>query len=462
MTNHRFAGFLRVARAPLAACLAVALESHLCVVDAAEASHNVDIRPRLTLAADRVVDTCEDDGSPGSLRAQATAAMPGDTIDMTALACSTITLDAALGAITLGNPGLYLSGPTDHVLTIDAGGNSRVIEDLGSDTLTISHLTIADGKYQSGTNPRGGCVYSTGSVALKNSVVVGCHIQSTSASIAARGAGVYTKGNLDLNHSTITNAYAESSNGAGAAGGGAFVGGVFDAVYSTVSENTARGSANAFGLGGGVYVIGSADIGESTISGNHADSAGGLMFAGNTAAVVENSTISGNEALGRGGIWTAEKLFLTNTTVAFNRQEYSYGGGVYSNNADLVLTSSIIADNVGFNGPSDLGGEGSASINIISEGNVITSSNLMLPMDTISACPKLGPLSNNGGPTETLALSSASPALDLGYNPGGLSDDQRGLPRLAGAGFDIGSFERQLTDNDDRILAEGFDGLCDQ
>ena len=54
----------------------------------------------------------------------------------------------------------------------------------------------------------------------------------------------------------------------------------------------------------------------------------------------------------------------------------------------------------------------------------------------ILADPKLGPLQNNGGPTQTHALLSGSPAIDAG-NPSGCRDhlgalittDQRGAAR---------------------------------
>jgi len=62
-----------------------------------------------------------------------------------------------------------------------------------------------------------------------------------------------------------------------------------------------------------------------------------------------------------------------------------------------------------------------------------------------------GGLSNNGGPTETVALLSTSPAInaipvspinyctDLSGNP--VTTDQRGVPRPQGTGCDIGAFE---------------------
>ena len=60
--------------------------------------------------------------------------------------------------------------------------------------------------------------------------------------------------------------------------------------------------------------------------------------------------------------------------------------------------------------------------------------------------PHLGPLQNNGGPTQTQALLPGSPAINAG-NPAGCRDalgalllaDQRGFPRLGRC--DIGAYE---------------------
>ena len=53
--------------------------------------------------------------------------------------------------------------------------------------------------------------------------------------------------------------------------------------------------------------------------------------------------------------------------------------------------------------------------------------------------PALGPLADNGGPTETMAISTASPA----YNAGSSAEqfDQRGVPRPQNGSDDIGAFE---------------------
>jgi hypothetical protein len=75
------------------------------------------------------------------------------------------------------------------------------------------------------------------------------------------------------------------------------------------------------------------------------------------------------------------------------------------------------------------------------------------PGDLNNTDPKLGPLQNNGGPTQTQALLPGSPAIDAG-NPSGCTDnkgnllktDQRGAPRPGKedtSGCDMGAYERQ-------------------
>ena len=79
-----------------------------------------------------------------------------------------------------------------------------------------------------------------------------------------------------------------------------------------------------------------------------------------------------------------------------------------------------------------------------------------MPADTLTGIdPQLLPLADNGGPTQTHALASDSPAIDLGNDVAGEAWDQRGpgFPRVIGARADIGAFES----NPDRIFANGFE-----
>jgi hypothetical protein len=59
----------------------------------------------------------------------------------------------------------------------------------------------------------------------------------------------------------------------------------------------------------------------------------------------------------------------------------------------------------------------------------------------LAANPGLGPLAANGGPTQTMALSPGSPAVDLIKAPCGTTPDQRGVARPQGAGCDAGAYE---------------------
>jgi hypothetical protein len=55
--------------------------------------------------------------------------------------------------------------------------------------------------------------------------------------------------------------------------------------------------------------------------------------------------------------------------------------------------------------------------------------------------PKLGPLAENGGPAQTMALGAGSPAVDLIKPPCGTAPDERGVPRPQGSGCDAGAYE---------------------
>ena len=135
---------------------------------------------------------------------------------------------------------------------------------------------------------------------------------------------------------------------------------------------------------------------------------------------INNSTISGNSATGYlggggGGIYNDSVAKINNSTFAGNSGSPN-GGGIY-NAGTTTLQNSIVASNP--TGGNCYGTVNSNGYNISSDG----SCNFKGTGDKNSTNPKLKALNNNGGPTQTMALPSKSPAIDAG-NPGGCKDDK--------------------------------------
>src|SRR5262249_31586912 len=91
-------------------------------------------------ASTMMVSNCDDAG-PGSLRQALLDAVDGDSIDLTGLACSTITLTTGMLDTTAA---VTIQGPGEAALTIDGGGTSRVLHSSGT-SLSIYDVTLANG-----------------------------------------------------------------------------------------------------------------------------------------------------------------------------------------------------------------------------------------------------------------------------------------------------------------------------
>jgi len=179
--------------------------------------------------------------------------------------------------------------------------------------------------------------------------------------------------------------------------------------------NSALVGNHAWLHGGAIYSVAVADtyISNSTIQGNVADwSGGGVVGADGSYTQITNSTISDNA--GGGIIITSGGTFLYSNTIIAN----STAGSDCTNNGTLDPFSSF---------------------NLVEDGSCSAS---------LSGDPALGPLADNGGPTQTMALQAGSPAIDAGNNlicanPEINNLDQRGQARPVGAQCDIGAFEAQ-------------------
>ena len=408
----------------------------------------------------RVVDSCTD----AALRQAIMSAGNGDTVDMT-MACSVITLTG--GAIPILVDNLTLVGPGADALTIDGGATAgyydRVFRHYGGGTLAISGVTITDSTLLNSMDANGGCIDSNGTVSLADVKVSNCYAQAA-ANLDALGGAVYAKIAAELYLSTITSSEAFSQGGF-ARGGAIYSSGYLDLERSTVSDSTAASGVSIYSKGGGIASAnGDVRIRYSTISSNQAATGAGIYVEYSTghSALITNSTISSNHASEYvGGAVFHIPATISNSTFASNTAANTlFGVGVFSDSA-LTAQSSIFSNNLTPAG--DLGMDVYiANGTIGGEKNIIVHTPSATPPDTITTCPRLGPLADNGGPTLTHALLSCSPAIDVGSNPLVHAFDQRldGFNRVFGADADIGAFEWQ-GDSQDTIFVSHFEFACD-
>lgn len=360
-------------------------------------------------------------GAPGQLRLEINAAAPGDTIVIPA---GTITLTGASGedANASGDldltKGLTIQGAGAGATVVDGGDIDRVFHILSGASVAISGLTIRGGLAPIEFLTRGGGVF----IEAGTLNITDCIISDNTS--PGTGGGLYNNGgsNLTVANSTI-------SDNTGYAGGGIYNIGILSISGSTVSDNV------ALGHGGGLANLGgTATATNCTFSGNSAATDGGGL-SGNGLTTLNNVTITDNIADDDnngtgdgGGIAAAGGFILKNTLLAGNTDR---GGEA----PDCSLTS-ISSD--GHNLLGDVSGCGFAA----STGDLIGASGS--PID-----PLLGPLADNGGPTDTHLLLPGSPAIDAG--DACPDTDQRGESRPAdgddngSAICDIGAVERNPT-----------------
>jgi hypothetical protein len=222
-------------------------------------------------------------------------------------------------------------------------------------------------------------------------------------------------------------------------------GGVFEiaAGASGIFDNiTVTGANTAAFTGGGFHVDGSLILTECTVTGNTASFGAGIrLTSADASALVQRSTFSNNVGFGsaiesQGGSITIENSTFTGNTGG--------GGVVRLSNAGLL---SLRSSTVFLNDSGLSAGGGSASLRV--GGSIIagvTGPEIDGTVDDeggnfIGGDPDLGPLANNGGPTDTLLPNAGSGVIDTGSNPTAADIDQRGFAREVGTAPDCGSVE---------------------
>ena len=303
-----------------------------------------------------------------------------------------------------------------HAISLAHSGDSIMVAVATyKENLTIRLSLTLIGAGASTTIIDGG--YITTVVTISNADVVLSRVTIQHGS-SGYGGGIVNYGILTIKASTISGNRAPAVYGG--TGGGIDNRGTLTIQTTTLSGNVEEGRVGNGGGGGGIYNSGKVTINNSTISGNSAGGTGGGIYNRGTLTI-HNSTLSGNKAPGGGGIENYSGTATLQNSIVAN----SPAGG----NCGGTLTSK------GYNLSSD------STCNFNKSG------------DLNNTDPMLGPLQNNGGPTQTMALPSGSPAIDAG-NPNGCTDgkgnllktDQRGKPRPDkedSGGCDMGAYERQ-------------------
>lgn len=273
---------------------------------------------------------------------------------------------------------------------------------------------------------------------------------------------------------TATISLSKISGNTSAGGNG---GGLYNEANLTISDtligtDAVLTTSNSGENGGGIFFTGAPQttttILRSAINGNYA--IGGAGIAGRVAKFdITNTTISGNTAKDVGaGIHAAGPVYLQNVTVADNVATTTAPGGAAGlnsfSNGEFFFSNTLLFNNrVAAEGQSRLancgcaGGGGCAVGDLNSQGyNLEDGDSCALGQtgDQKNTDPLLLPLADNGGLTETHALTfiatgnpGNSPALDTGDDSNCPNNDQRGSIRPFDgdedgiANCDIGAFE---------------------
>jgi hypothetical protein len=296
------------------------------------------------------VNSCDGDAysgdaatKTGTLRFAVANAADGETVDLSTLVCANSTISLTTGAyIVVPQPSLTIKGSAAAMLAIDGSGipggditYGNIFYHTGNGTLKIQDLTLTNGhvKHQH-VDSKGGCIYSKGNVALDHVSVSSC--SAYSEYFSARGGGVYAKGNVDLSDSTVSGNSATSGKfayggGKSAFGGGVYAQGNLTLQFSTLSGNNADGH---YSKGGGACSGGDFLSEYSTVSDNKALTVGygGGLYLRGKFNTISSSTISGNTSLISGGVEVSSQVgagstfLIVNSTVSGNHAELWTGG----------------------------------------------------------------------------------------------------------------------------------------
>ena len=237
-------------------------------------------------------------------------------------------------------------------------------------------------------------------------------------------------------------------------GGANFFLGPLYAVYIageaalTLTDSTVSGSlAAGVELDGGTLTllrssvsnnrIGIASRGIVTIRDSEVSDNDDSNLVGGGFTTVVNSTISGADV----GIFNRGRMTISNSTIVSAGIAFETTDGDYDPPPEATFANTIVAG----------GCEGDVANGVTSLGHNLESPGNTCGFDPDGTDlvdvpdPMLGPLQDNGGPTETHALLPGSPALDqIPAVDCEVTEDQRGVARPQGPACDVGAFELEV------------------
>ncbi|MCU0494305.1 MAG: hypothetical protein MUD01_22180 [Chloroflexaceae bacterium] len=375
---------------------------------------------------------------------------------------------AAPHTITLGR--IYqIAQPTTirggGLITLSGGNTTGLFQVFSNAALTLENITLERARGGQGY----GAIENFGTLTVRNSRFLN-HV-STSKAGALLNHGVATIEDSVFNSNRATTE------------GGAIVsdGGTLTVGRTRIEANTAATN------GAGVVVSGgTATLTQVTISGNElpiasTGQAGGLLVGGNASVTLVESTISNNRGFDGGGAYVASDASLTVQRATFAQNVAAYGAGIEASGTLSIVNSTFNANQATNDGgaiwilntttPARLnhvtlignqatngrainvnGGSLQLQRSVISGSGVqcvgaVTASADSFATDatcgsaTVRANLLLGPLADNGGPTQTALPQAGSPVIDAIPCDAAVTDDQRKAPRPAGALCDAGAVE---------------------
>jgi CSLREA domain-containing protein/uncharacterized repeat protein (TIGR01451 family) len=365
-----------------------------------------------------------------------------------------------------GNPSSHSSGGqnggaiySDGVLTLTGDVTLHDNTALGSGGAIYTGndqtvLSLTGATFENNTAGSGGGALELNTATNDSSVrqsITDSTLTSNNASGTTGGAIDLEAGSLTVSGSTFTGNTASSSFLAtGFGDGGAIFAAPNQGDTLTLTNNSFVANS-AFFFGGALF-YGDGDLTASgnAFTGNTAEDGGAILAEASgppsATASLFNNTFDGNSASDVGGALANEgnaaAWSFYNNTLAHNQASVR-GGGIYAPGdvgPGSFNTNNNVADNVG----GDCVAAGEAITAAEDPGNNLDSDGSCFGQNTgdlTNTNPDLGPLADNGGPTETDALLAGSPAINAGNDAHCPASDQRGVARPQGAHCDIGAFE---------------------